>query len=119
MRILLSVIVLHWLPPIVSPLSLVSVVEVALALTLDLVRNRAEVACVLLGKLIHCVHIVAVDRVVGILNLVLYHHSPLRRPLWMPRVGIQLLQLLLVHRAVLLGEVLGMRFYDLAGLFVD
>lgn len=84
-----------------------------------MVGNGAEIPSILRGNFIHRVHVVAVDAVVCILNLMLYHNSPLRLSLRQYRVGVELLKLLFVYRTVLLGKVFGMRFDDLACLFVD
>ena len=116
---LLRVVVLNRLPSIVRRLPWLGVCKVPLAVGLGVVGNSSEIGGILLCQLVHRVHVVAVDRVVRVLNLMLDNYSPLRLPLLQPRVSVELLQLLFVDRAVLLREVLGVRLDDLACLFVD
>ena len=84
----MRVVVLNLLSSVLLRFPWLRVAEVPLALGVGMVGNRPKIAAILRSNLVHGVHIVAVDTVVSVLNLMLNHHPPLRLPLRDDWVGV-------------------------------
>ena len=84
----MRVVVLNLLPSVLLRFSWLRVAEVPLALGVSVVGDGAKIASILRSNLVHGVHVVAVDTVVSVLNLMLNHYPPLRLPLRDDGVGV-------------------------------